>query len=704
MDNLNDLQERAGPGVERNRAAVGTEHVRRVHAVFKTHLDVGFTDSARSVVQAYFTDFIPRALEVAAELRRRGGSERLSWTTGSWLIHQFLEQASTEQRRCMDDAIEAGDVTWHALPLTFHSEYMDASLFRFGLRLSAELDQRYGRRTIAAKMTDVPGHTRSIVPLLDDAGIEFLHLGVNPASPQPNVPPLFRWRGPADSEVTVMYNSGYGATLTLPCLEEILSFAHRGENSGPPSCDDVIEHFQCLRRQFPNAEVLPSTMDCFAATLKPVFAGLPVISSEIGDSWIHGVGTDPAKSARFRALCRLRSDWERSGRVEADDPAYARFSRTLLLIPEHTWGKDEKTHLAGVPSKQCVAMPKDTVYEPQAFKRARQTDRFRAFEDSWNEQRAYITDAVAQLQDDGQLAAVSRALNDTVPAVPDVDLFSTCDPDAVRAFETEHFTGGIDSATGALDRLILRKNGCQVASPDHLLGLFRYQTFSQADYDRFLRDYTVNMEHEWCYHWALPDFSKPGIDRVGAESRLTAPTCTWVGRRIMADRTVILVKLHFDDTLTHAYGAPAAAFIEYQFADAAPTIEVTLQWFEKNATRLPESMWFSFAPAVSNPDSWSLDKMGSPVSPLDVVRDGNRNLHAVTRGVQCGSADERIAIDSLDVPLVAPGEPRLLQFDNRLPALEGGMHFNILNNVWGTNFPMWYEDDGKCRFRLRFQA
>jgi hypothetical protein len=31
----------------------------------------------------------------------------------------------------------------------------------------------------AAKMTDVPGHTRVIIPLLAQAGVKFLHIGVN---------------------------------------------------------------------------------------------------------------------------------------------------------------------------------------------------------------------------------------------------------------------------------------------------------------------------------------------------------------------------------------------------------------------------------------------------------------------------------------------------------------------------------------------
>ena len=30
----------------------------------------------------------------------------------------------------------------------------------------------------------------------------------------------------------------------------------------------------------------------------------------------------------------------------------------------------------------------------------------------------------------------------------------------------------------------------------------------------------------------------------------------------------------------------------------------------------------------------------------------------------------------------------------------GAMHVNLYNNVWGTNFPMWYEEDARFRFVL----
>jgi len=58
----------------------------------------------------------------------------------------------------------------------------------------------------------------------------------------------------------------------------------------------------------------------------------------------------------------------------------------------------------------------------------------------------------------------------------------------------------------------------------------------------------------------------------------------------------------------------------------------------------------------------------------------------------------------LDSALVAPGDIRhLLRYSsgNEQPdALKGGMHANIFNNVWGTAFPQWYDDDGMIRFSI----
>src|SRR5690606_17940647 len=189
--------------------------------------------------------------------------------------------------------------------------------------------------------TDVPGHTLGMVPLMAEAGLKFLHLGVNTASPVPDVPPIFRWQAPGGEEIVVMYQASYGAT-DFPAGPEIgLSFAHTNDNIGPQSVGQTVEALRPLRSQFPNADVRPSTLDAFGAEMWARRESFPVVTREIGDSWIHGVGTDPEKLRHFKALGRVYDAFC----VEDLTPERLAFGRGLTQVAEHTWGVDIKTYL-----------------------------------------------------------------------------------------------------------------------------------------------------------------------------------------------------------------------------------------------------------------------------------------------------------------------------------------------------------------------
>src|SRR5690606_11657523 len=136
--------------------------------------------------------------------------------------------------------IRAGIIRWHALPFTTHTELMSPALVREALSICAELDARFGTTTRAAKMTDVPGHTLGLVPLLAEAGVRFLHIGVNSASTPPGVPPVFRWRAPDGSEVVVMYQGEYGTTFVPERVRDGIAFAHTMDNMGPQNVGHVV--------------------------------------------------------------------------------------------------------------------------------------------------------------------------------------------------------------------------------------------------------------------------------------------------------------------------------------------------------------------------------------------------------------------------------------------------------------------------------
>ncbi|GKH56522.1 hypothetical protein CE91St58_39070 [Lachnospiraceae bacterium] len=154
---------------------------KKVIVVFKTHLDIGFTGLAQQVLDKYCLDFIPSAVELAFRVNTPQ-YKKFVWTVGSYLIRYYFAHADAAGCSRLEQAIRLGYVRWHGLACTTHTELMDRRLLDYDLSISHMLDQKFGIHTIAAKMTDVPGHTMALVPALCDAGIEFLHIGVNDSS------------------------------------------------------------------------------------------------------------------------------------------------------------------------------------------------------------------------------------------------------------------------------------------------------------------------------------------------------------------------------------------------------------------------------------------------------------------------------------------------------------------------------------------
>ena len=687
--------------------------VSTIHVVFKTHLDIGFTDSAANVTRRYLHEFLPRAIALAEELDRRGGEARFVWTTGSWLIHEALRTGSDTERDALERAIRAGRIRWHGLPLTSHSELMDAGLFAHGISIGRGLDARFGVETIAAKMTDVPGHTVGIVPLLARAGLGFLHLGVNAASAVPEVPEFFVWRAPGGTEVVVNYAQDYGTgdlgLAVAPDGESALHLAHSGDNHGPPSIAAIEELFARLRAAHPEARVIASTLDAFGAAVLRSRASLPVIEAEIGDSWIHGAASDPLLTSQLRALLRLRASWVDAGTVRADEPEIAVFSDALLLIAEHTWGKDLKTYL-----------PDYANYEKADFQRARAADAvapagiapafaayawapaqranrspltYSAFEASWAEQRAHVDRALDALSPQRRSEAAA-ALEAARPAGDAGDRDGVAiDPTAIHDLGVYRARFGADGALVGLTDA----DGHDWAGPEHPLASLRHQTYDERDEQRWLDEYCRDLDEN--AFWAVPDQSKPGMsiaDRLPA--RVFVPRVVSAHRVDGDDGTTAVLVLALPAEASQEWGAPRSIRLSYRFPSGGGQISITLDLAGRDASRLPEATWLAFRPRVGAAASWHLTKLGTPVDSRSVVRGGNRSLHAVADARLDGP--RRAVLTPLDSPLVAVGEPALLRFDGRLPQPDDGIHVNLHNNVWGTNFRMWFDDDMRYRFTL----
>ena len=312
--------------------------IRELVVVTKNHLDIGFTETEGKVLHDACRWLLPTAAAQAKRMRETGDS--FCWIVPAFIAELALEWLDGDDLRQIEAGFAAGDLAWHALPFTTHTELLDESLLDAATAVSRRLDARFGRHTICAKLTDVPSHTLALVGALARAGIECLHIGVNWMSPAPAIPRLSRWRDDAGNEVILAINpKGYGGEIRLPGEDRALLWNLIGDNMEVPSECDIRGHLAALRMEHPGAIVRSGRPEDWAgADLRARAKTLPLVTGELGDSWIFGTGSDPWKTQRFRALARLRRDWLAANRLLPQSPTMVYFDRELLLVAEHTWG------------------------------------------------------------------------------------------------------------------------------------------------------------------------------------------------------------------------------------------------------------------------------------------------------------------------------------------------------------------------------
>jgi hypothetical protein len=661
-------------------AQVADTQVKQVLVMFKCHLDVGFIDTQAAIIKKYFEVYFPRAIRLAAELRA-AGDEQYVWTTGSWLIYEYLEQAAPAERKQMEEALTRGDIAWHALPFTWQTELLDTSAIQGSLGFSRSLDQRFGKKTTGAKMTDVPGHSRGLIQPLAGAGVTLLDIGVNSASTPPDVPDAFVWRDPGGATLTMLYHrKSYGGVIQIPRSDLAIAVEMRDDNAGPHTVEEIHQIYAELRQQFPAASIKAANLTDIANAVEPFRANLPVVTQEIGDTWIHGVASDPVKLARIRELVRLRSGWVAAGKFKAGDSTDLAFLSKFALAVEHTWGTDTKTWLDfdHYTTDQLASMLGDAKY--------------RTVTGSWVEKRKDIDDAVAGLPSDLRAEALNRLADLNPVGPPDRSNLQPHTPG--EALTTTHFSIALDPATGAISDL--RYKGRRWASAQHPLALLSYQTLSKADYDKFLADY-VTLQTDW----APKDLGKPNIEKFGAQSRVWTPKLNgcWAGE--MADMHRIVAHLQFGSDASNVTAWPQDCYLDLLFPKEEAIIHVHMKWFGKLVNRMPEALWFSFNPAVFEAQNWRLSKVGQSVSPFDVVSGGNRHLHAVSSGLTYKDTRGSLEIETLDAAVVALDQMSPIYFSKAQPDLSNGIHFNLFNNSWGTNYVQWFGEDMRFRFVLR---
>ena len=659
---------------------------KKIILVFKTHFDIGFTDLAENVIRNYGEDMLRRVIETCNATAHMGPL-RYVWTMPAWPLLYIADHCGSDLKPELDRLIRAGQIVWHALPFTSHTDCCAPEEYAAALQYARVLSERYGKPyPIAGKMTDVPGHGLMLPELLSQAGIRFLHLGCNQFATPPDVPRLFFWQSPQGGKVLTMYSKGgYGTSLLPPedwPFPVWMALMHTQDNCGPQTAELLEGLVAKAKRACPDAEIVCGTMDDFCRELERYdLSSVPVVTKDLADTWIHGIGSYPEEVAelrrnRLRARGLHRAYLTRLLGGGAPLPEWKslwdRYYEQTALFEEHTWGADVKTWLGP-----------DRVYDKEDFLKARTAASCQFMERSWNEQRDRMRIASDTLETIGKLLPEPSVPEKRCRELRYSRTGDTVTADAGRYRLTFNaVTGRIDSVADAeLHTEILKSRG------EHGVFSYQYDRAGIEDVTEFLRSYGYRFTD-----WGILDYGRSAYPECDHFSR----TPVFDGYEALPRK--ICFRFHNEES-AELYGDCRSLTLTVSFPEEGG-IEAELTLHDKQASPFIEAG--SFIIPLAGESRWLLGRPCAAVDPeKQIVHCANHSFFCLENEASALWDRAAVTVFPQDTPLMSIGSSGLYDYEPEFP--EGRapeMWFDLFNNMWGTNFPQWIEGDFTYHFRL----
>ncbi len=731
--------------------------VEEIVIVFKTHFDIGYTDYVESVLQNYSGPMIQSALSIMDKTRALPGEKRFVWTLPGWPMHEILKRAEPETKSRVEEAIRNGWFAVHGLPFTFHTEASGLEDLVRGLRFSADISRTYGLSLPEdAKMTDVPSHSWVIPTLLKHAGIKFLHIGCNPASPSPEVPLLYWWEGPDGSRVMTMYWGKYYGTDLVPPSDwphkTWLAIVHTNDNQGAPTPEEVDNVLIKTKELAPQAKVRIGRMSDFYDTLIKEAPKLPVIRGDMPDTWIHGVMSMPKEVKGLRktrddvfaleSLNTLLNIWS----VKQPDAStkIAEVYEQMLLFDEHTFGlamshghsgtwaygdefKIQKAQGVYQPIEHAWKEKGDHVWQAQrvATSTLHRTLHNLAYQVEVSGQRVVVynplpwprTGMVTVLSGSGIKALKDLRTDEILPVTNegnvlqflarDIPSLGYCTfvpsqalpqnkEDRLFLDDTRHVIGNKH-----LEITLDPVKGTIVSLIDKRTGENKVnQTseygFGQYVYERFSKKMTDQYAKDYIkggWNWAYAQLGRPGLDDTPYEvASGTKPSITYT-KTATAVQAQLLFSANPD--MPHTYSMTVTLNKEM------PCVELTWSILGKSPEPWPEGGWISFNFNVPDP-VFRLGRLGAIVDPTqDYVKGTNQDYSFLSTGLAVvNKQGQGMGVCSLDAPAVSLDRPGLWKYSRDFVPQRANVFFNLYNNQWSTNFTEWIEGSWSARFTI----
>jgi alpha-mannosidase len=733
-------------------------NLEEVIVVWKTHCDIGYTHPVPEVLDNYRGSMIDGALKLIDESSTLPPDEQFVWALPAWVMERILDEKQDSAKRVrIEKAIRDGRLIWHALPYTFESEVADVEELIRGLGSATRLSKHFGQTLPTdSKLTDVPSQAWILPSLLANAGVKFVHIGVNPWSPNPDVPNLFWWEGPDGSRVLTGYAFHQYSWNAIPPADwpykTWLCFRVTGDNAGAPSSESVKDVLDKIQKELPGVRVRFGRPSDFAdAIIQDKSANVPVIKSDMPDTWTHGQMSMPVPTKIHRNVSMVLNNLGvlntqfRAWKVPVNNAkkVLAEAYDQSMLYAEHTWG---------------ICGPAFGTPDHATWKKELAEGKYKAPLATYEYHANYARNAftLAQAEMDLNINALAKAVSCKNPhvvvcnpspwmrsgivsaeipvgtelpcAMKDIrdesEIKVSVDGQKVSFFvknippggyctyscvkgqipqnqtsdensiETEYFKVKFDLARGGIASLVSKIDGKElVQSQNHVLGQFMHERFCKKNVDDFIKKY-CHVYYDW-YDVPYYDFNKPKLDSTITYARITPDNWTLlIVHESTGDRAELVT--------TSTQGLADKYTLNFFFPKNQACIDICWKVENKTPELIPEGGWLCLPLAINNP-TFRVSRSGGPISPeKDIISGSNRHLLSIDYGISVRDSNngKGIGVSSSDLPLWSLGEPGLWNYSIDYIPTKSELFANLYNNQWNTNYPLWVDGSWTASLRV----
>jgi len=349
--------------------SVGIKPVRKweIWLLHHSHVDIGYTHVQTDVLKKHF-EYFDQVIELARRSADYPAGSQFKWNAEVlWAVDSYLRESPPEKRGAFIDAVRKG---WIGLDALYGNQLTALCRPEELVRLvdcAVRLRKEHGVSINTAMITDVPGYTWGIVPVLAQAGVPYFSVGPNRGhrigytlSEWGDKP--FYWRSPSGKEKVLTWLAGEGYSLfhsgrlsgsrLFEYIERLeaadypydmlqVRYSIGGDNGPPdPGLADYVRDWNA-KYAYPRL-VVATTAEMFAEFEKRYADKIPIVAGDFTPYWEDGAASSAAETILNRAAADRLSQAEalfamlRPG--DYPDERFYQAWRNVILYDEHTWG------------------------------------------------------------------------------------------------------------------------------------------------------------------------------------------------------------------------------------------------------------------------------------------------------------------------------------------------------------------------------